>query len=87
MDNTTGSCNVDECIFWYKAQVDLPEFKIGKPIYWQLSHEYMKTEEDKRLEEQAEIDERNERNQPTKRISAVQMEDCEDEPSRLLRLC
>ena len=27
MDNTTGSCNVEEFIFWYKAQIDLPEFE------------------------------------------------------------
>jgi hypothetical protein len=77
MDNTTGSCNVEECIFWYKASVDLPEFKIGKDIYWKLSQKYRKSEQDM-------LDEENERKeaeketihiQNKKRISCVQCED------------
>ena len=86
MDNTTGSCNVEECIFWYKAQMDLPEFKIGKPIYWQLSNRYTKTEEDKRREEQEEMEEMRNKNEPKKRISMVQCEDSEEKQPKLLRL-
>ena len=77
MDNTTGSSNVDECIFWYRADVDLPSFKLGKPVYWKLSEDYSKTEEDKRLEEQAELEELMHRRQGKKRISTVQIEDCD----------
>ncbi len=89
MDNTTGSCNVNECIFWYKAQINLPEFKIGKPIYWKLSDKFTKTEDDKRREEEAEMEERMERNKPKNRISTVQCEDAEESrrpPAGLLRL-
>lgn len=89
MDNTTGSCNVDECIFWYKANVDLPEFKIGKPVFWKLSNDYMKTEEDKRREEEEALEELLdvEAAQTKKRISTVQCEEMETErPKRLLRL-
>ena len=89
MDNTTGSCNANECIFWYKAQINLPEFKIGKPIYWKLSDKFTKTEDDKRREEEAEMEERMERNKPKNRISTVQCEDAEESrrpPAGLLRL-
>ena len=88
MDNTTGSCNVEECIFWYKASIDLPEFKIGKPAYWKLSNDYMKTEEDKRREELDEMEEKQSRSEPKKRISMVQIEDQEPDVAnrKLLRL-
>lgn len=89
MDNTTGSCNVEECIFWYKADLELPEFKIGKPVYWKLSNDYMKTDEDKQREEDEAFDEimNTEAMPQRKRISTVQCEEKEDGPSqRLLRL-
>lgn len=88
MDNTTGSCNVDECIFWYKAKFELPEFKIGKPVYWKLSTEYTKTEEDKRIEELEELEELRQKSEPKKRISTVQCTDLEESVNsrQLLRL-
>tara|TARA_B110001450_G_C17656416_1_gene495458 strand:+ start:179 stop:1081 length:903 start_codon:yes stop_codon:yes gene_type:complete len=87
MDNTTGSCKVEECIFWYKAQFTLPEFKIGKPIYWRLSNNYMKTEEDARREELEEIEEMKMQNMPKKRLTTVQCEGVDEDPTpRLLRL-
>lgn len=89
MDNTTGSCKVEECIFWYKAQLNLPEFKIGKPIYWRLSNSYMKTEEDKRREELEEMEEMQMQNVPKKRLTTVQCEGVEQDEAatpRLLRL-
>ena len=88
MDNTTGSCNVEECIFWYKAQLEVPEFKIGKPVYWRLSTQYMKTEEDKRREELEEIEEMQSRAEPKKRLTMVQCEGGEEHSrsTRLLRL-
>lgn len=85
MDNTTGSCNVEDCIFWYKAKYDLPEFKIGKSIYWKLSDDYMKTEEDKRREERDEMEEQRFKDAPKKRISMVECDEKEENP-RLLRL-
>lgn len=51
MDNTTGSCNVEECIFWYKAEMNLPSFKIGSPSFWKLSEKYVKSDEDMRRDE------------------------------------
>ena len=46
----------------------------------------MKTEADKRFEEEAELEEAKQRNEPKKRISAVQIEDQEQPERRLLRL-
>ena len=88
MDNTTGSCNVEECIFWYKADINVPEFKIGKPVYWKLSNDYMKTEADVRREEKEEMEEKQLKNEPgSRRISTVQCEDAENQTTkRRLRL-
>jgi hypothetical protein len=80
MDNTTGSCNVDECIFWYKASLDLPSFKIGKEVYWRLSETYNKTEEEIRHEEQETLSMQRIKDEPRKRISMVQCTDKNGNP-------
>ncbi|GAQ93088.1 Hypothetical protein KFL_012910020 [Klebsormidium nitens] len=33
LDNTQGSSNVEDSVFWYKAPIHKP-FKIGSPAYW-----------------------------------------------------
>jgi hypothetical protein len=83
MDNTTGSCNVDECIFWYKASYDLPEFKIGKPVFWNLSKQYQKTQEQQRKEdfERKQLEKFDNLPKANKRISHVA---CEDEEGNLI---
>lgn len=82
MDNTTGSCNVDECIFWYKATYNLPEFKVGSPRFWNLSTKYEKSKEQQAREEveRKEI-ERIDAMPKSKRISAVH---CEDESGNII---
>lgn len=82
MDNTTGSCNVDECIFWYKATCDLPDFKIGKDVFWKLSSEYTKTRDQQRKDEHERKELQKLDSLPkSKRISAVQ---CEDEDGNVI---
>lgn len=78
MDNTTGSCNVDECIFWYRAELNLPDFKIGNPVFWKLSDKFQKTESDRHREEMEhrEMEQMLIASKEKKRISCVQ---CEDE--------
>ena len=76
MDNTTGSNNIEDCIFWYKAQYTLPEFKMGKEIYWKLSQTYTKTEEEVRNDELDRAHMKRMSNVPTsKRISMVTIAD------------
>ena len=77
MDNTTGSCNVEECIFWYKAQMNLPEFKIGKEVYWQLSDKYKKNKKDMEEEEYERmiVEKEIANTSSKKRISMVQCEE------------
>lgn len=79
MDNTTGSCNVDECIFWYKAAIELPKFKIGSNLFWELSKRYVKSEEDKFAEEmeRKEMERLMLASKEKKRISCVQCEDAQ----------
>lgn len=83
MDNTTGSCNVEECIFWYKASMDLPEFKLGAKVFWNLSQKYIKSDEDQFVEEmeRKELEKMIACSKEKKRISCVQ---CEDADGNLL---
>jgi hypothetical protein len=36
LDNTGTSTAVTDCIYWYRATTDLPEFKIGSQVYYDL---------------------------------------------------
>ena len=36
LDNTVQSTAITDCIFWYKANTDLPDFKIGRSVYFDL---------------------------------------------------
>ena len=44
LDNTLQSTGVTDCIFWYKAQMDLESFKLGNKIFYQLQEEYRRAE-------------------------------------------
>jgi hypothetical protein len=38
LDNTRpGSSNICDSVFWYKADIDLPPFRMGKPLFWSLA--------------------------------------------------
>ena len=80
MDNTTGSCNVEECIFWYRAALELPPFKMGKEVFWRLSATYNKTDEEIRNEEQEILSMHRLKDEPKKRISMVQCTDAKGVP-------
>ena len=34
MDNTIGSNNISECVFWYKAKLTQPTFKLCRSRFW-----------------------------------------------------
>jgi hypothetical protein len=40
LDNTQSSTKIEDCIFWHKATLELPSFKIGKKIFFTLSDRY-----------------------------------------------
>lgn len=48
MDNTIASTKVDESIFWYKAHMDVPSFRLGSASFWKLSKDTQKSDEDLR---------------------------------------
>lgn len=42
-DNKTSKTNlITDCIKWYKASLDLPAFKVGKPFMWRNHKKYYK---------------------------------------------
>jgi len=58
MDNTVRTGGIADSIFWYRASLDVPAFKIGAESFWKLSRERSKTDdeaaEDLRTREQQE---------------------------------
>lgn len=46
ISNNTRSNNISDVVFWYKAQIDLPPFKIGSREMWALSDEHCKNDSD-----------------------------------------
>ena len=77
MDNTTGSCNIEDCIYWYRAEYNLPNFRFGSKKFHDLSAKYIKSEHDRKMEEleQKEMEKMVHESKQKKRISCVQMED------------
>lgn len=43
LDQTSPTNRIEDCVFWYRAQLDLPPFKIGKPIFHQLAAKHAKS--------------------------------------------
>ena len=45
-DNKTSKENtIDACVFWYKAAIDLPEYRLGHKFTWKLHKFYYKKEQ------------------------------------------
>jgi hypothetical protein len=45
IDNTSQSAKLEDCIFWYKADVH-GDFRIGAPEFWQHSASYYQSKDD-----------------------------------------
>ena len=43
LDQTSPTNRIEDCVFWYRSQLDLPPFKLGKPLYHQLAARHQKT--------------------------------------------
>ena len=48
MDATIATTKSEECIFWYRASMNVPEFRLGRPVIWKLSERYQKSDEEVR---------------------------------------
>ena len=46
IDNTVKSNKVEDCIFWYKADINLPPYKIGRHRYWKLDQMHGRSEDE-----------------------------------------
>jgi hypothetical protein len=45
LDNTAKSNEIEDCVFWYRARIDLPDFKLGRSVYWKLDKKCRKIED------------------------------------------
>ena len=44
--NNIASNDISECLFWYKADPTIPDFRLGCARFWGLDHSYMVTDGD-----------------------------------------
>lgn len=40
LDNTRYSNKLDQLLYFYRASVNIPQFRVGKPIFWSLTEKY-----------------------------------------------
>jgi len=40
LDNRVSSSNIEDCVFWYKADTSIPAFRIGKDCFWRMAKRY-----------------------------------------------
>tara|TARA_B100000700_G_C14781815_1_gene731721 strand:- start:298 stop:741 length:444 start_codon:yes stop_codon:yes gene_type:complete len=66
---------IEDSVFWYKANPNLPTFRVGRPIFWNLHEQYYcdKEEENelKLLMEKNENDEKELRKKDTRVVKAT----------------
>ena len=48
MDSTVASTKSSDCIFWYRASLDIPSFRLGSSAIWKLSELHRKSDEEVR---------------------------------------
>jgi hypothetical protein len=48
VDNTSQSAKLEDCVFWYKAEIH-PDFKIGAPEFWQHSANNYRDKEEEEM--------------------------------------
>ena len=46
IDNTVKSNQIKDTVFWYKADVTIGTYKLGRSRYWKLNYQYARTEEE-----------------------------------------
>jgi predicted ATP-binding protein involved in virulence len=44
LDNTVQTVQPSECIFWYKAQMDLDDFSLGRNVFFDMTRRYKRKE-------------------------------------------
>lgn len=47
LDQTAPTSRIEECVFWYKAELNLPPFKLANPIFHKLSARHAKSERER----------------------------------------
>lgn len=45
IDNTVKSNKIEDSVFWYKADINIPSYKLGRSRYWLMSQAYYRTED------------------------------------------
>ena len=50
LDNTQTSCELADCLFWYRANINVPQYKIGREIFWKLAARHTKAPEQREKE-------------------------------------
>lgn len=77
----TLSCTGTENVLWYKARLDVPPFKLCRPVYWKLSRRYAYSEATIREAQKREFERRGSPNAAVVEVTnGVVMEDADGTP-------
>ena len=70
LDQTSPTNKIEDCVFWYRSQLDLPPFRVGRPVFHQLAGRHAKSADQRRRESEVRVVD-----QVDKRITHVQRTD------------
>lgn len=43
LDQTSPTSRIEDCVFWYRSELSLPPFKMGRPVFHQLAQRHTKS--------------------------------------------
>ena len=73
-NSESKSNKIEDSVFWYKANPELPEFRVGRQIFWEMHDQYFCDKEDenemKMLMEKNQTEENELRNKNTRVVKA-----------------
>jgi hypothetical protein len=52
LDNTAKSNEIEHCVFWWKADPEVPPFRMGRAVFWRMDQAYRKSDDDLRHEKE-----------------------------------
>ena len=47
LDNTQPTSELSDCLFWYRAKLDIPPFRLGNDIFWRLSEKHTRSSKER----------------------------------------
>ena len=55
LDQTSPTSKIEDCVFWYRSELELPPFKLGRPVFHTMASKHAKSATQRRQEAEVKI--------------------------------